>query len=43
MLVHISPRYEKSELVRLEEEARAVFQPVQAGKDLDIFEVRFPE
>ena len=43
VLVHISPRYEKSELVRLEEEARAVFQPVQAGKDLDIFEVRFPE
>jgi len=43
VLVHISPRYEKSDLGRLEEEAAAIFKPVQAGRDLDLFEVRFPE
>lgn len=43
VLVHISPRYEKGDLGRLEEEAKSIFQPVQVGRDLEIFEVRFPD
>ncbi|MGA2027054.1 MAG: ribonuclease Z [Syntrophobacteraceae bacterium] len=43
VLVHISPRYENSELGKLEEEARKEFQSIRIGRDLDIFEVSFPE
>ncbi|MEM5787067.1 MAG: ribonuclease Z [Syntrophobacteraceae bacterium] len=43
ILVHISPRYENSQLGRLEEEARTVFQSIKAGRDLDYFEVKLPE
>jgi ribonuclease Z len=43
ILVHISPRYENSELGKLEEEARKKFQSIRIGRDLDIFEVGFPE
>jgi len=43
ILIHISPRYENSELGKLEEEARKEFQSIRIGRDLDIFEVSFPE
>ncbi len=43
VLVHVSPRYENSELTKLEEEAGKIFEGVRAGKDLDVFEVEFPE
>jgi ribonuclease Z len=43
VLVHISPRYENSELGKLEEEARKEFHCVKIGRDLDVFEVNFPE
>ncbi len=43
ILVHISPRYENSELGKLEEEARKEFSSLRIGKDLDVFEVSFPE
>ena len=43
VLVHISPRYENSELGRLEEEAKAIFPSITAARDLDMFEVKFPE
>ena len=43
ILVHISPRYENNELGKLEEEARKKFQSIRIGRDLDIFEVSFPE
>jgi len=43
VFVHISPRYENSELPRLEEEARPLFPTVRAGRDLDMFEVKLPE
>ncbi|MHC1728620.1 MAG: ribonuclease Z [Syntrophobacteraceae bacterium] len=43
VLLHISPRYENSELGKLEEEARAGFDAVKAGRDLDTFEVQLPE
>ncbi|MFZ0932123.1 MAG: MBL fold metallo-hydrolase [Syntrophobacteraceae bacterium] len=43
VLVHISPRYENSELVKLEEEARKEFQSIRIGRDLDVFEVSFTE
>jgi ribonuclease Z len=43
VLIHISPRYENSELGRLEEEARKEFASVRIGRDLDAFEVEFPE
>ena len=43
VLVHISPRYENSELGKLEEEARKEFQSIRIGRDLDVFEVSFTE
>ena len=43
VLVHISPRYENSELGKLEDEARKEFNAVTIGRDLDFFEVGFPE
>jgi ribonuclease Z len=43
VLVHISPRYENSELGKFEQEARKEFESVRIGRDLDIFEVNFPE
>jgi ribonuclease Z len=43
VLVHISPRYENSELAKLEEEARKEFQSIRIGRDLDVFEVSFTE
>ena len=43
VLVHISPRYENSELGKLEDEARKEFNSVRIGRDLDIFEVSLPE
>ena len=43
VLIHISPRYENSELGKLEEEARREFQSVRIGRDMDIFEVSLPE
>jgi ribonuclease Z len=43
VLIHISPRYENSELGRLEEEAGRIFPSIKAGKDLEVFEVKFPE
>jgi ribonuclease Z len=43
VLVHISPRYENSELVILEQEAKASFPNVRIGRDLDRFEVKFQE
>jgi len=43
VLIHISPRYENSELSKFEEEARKEFESVRIGRDLDIFEVSFPE
>lgn len=43
VLVHISPRYENSDLPGLEEEAKARFERAQAGRDLDVFAVKFPE
>lgn len=43
VLLHISPRYENSELVKLEEEARTRFDNVKTGRDLDLFEVPFPD
>jgi ribonuclease Z len=43
VLIHISPRYENSELGKLEEEAGGIFPAIKAGRDLDIFEVKFPE
>jgi len=43
VLVHISPRYENSELGNLEEEARKEFHAVTIGRDLDVFEIGFPE
>jgi len=43
VIVHISPRYENSELGKLEEEARREFDCVKIGRDLDMFEVSFPD
>jgi len=43
VLLHISPRYENSELGKLEEEARKEFPSIRIGRDLDVFEVSFPE
>jgi ribonuclease Z len=43
VLVHISPRYENSEIGKLEDEARKEFSAVKIGRDLDVFEVSFPE
>jgi ribonuclease Z len=43
VLIHMSPRYENSELKKLEEEAGTIYQPVKAGRDLDIFELKYPE
>ncbi len=43
VLIHISPRYENSALKELEEEARKQFQPLKTGRDLDIFEVNYPD
>jgi len=43
VLIHISPRYENNELGRLEEEARKEYASVRIGRDLDAFEVDFPE
>ncbi len=43
VLIHISPRYENSELGKLEDEARKEFNCVKIGRDLDIFEVSLPE
>ncbi len=43
VLVHISPRYENSEIGKLEDEARKEFKSVRIGRDLDIFEVNLPE
>jgi ribonuclease Z len=43
VLVHISPRYENSELGKLEEEAGTIFPRARVGRDLDVFEVKFPE
>jgi len=43
VLIHISPRYENSELDKFEEEAHKEFHSVKVGRDLDIFEVSFPE
>ncbi len=43
VLVHISPRYENSEIGKLEDEARKEFNSVRIGRDLDTFEVSLPE
>ncbi|MCE5334078.1 MAG: ribonuclease Z [Desulfobacteraceae bacterium] len=43
VLVHISPRYENSELPELENEARTLCDRVRVGRDMDRFEVRFQE
>jgi ribonuclease Z len=43
VLVHISPRYENNELGKLEQEAQKEFSSVKIGRDLDTFEVSFPE
>ncbi len=43
VLVHISPRYDNSEIGRLENDAHKEFQSVKIGRDLDVFEVSFPE
>jgi ribonuclease Z len=43
VIVHISPRYENSELGKLEEEARKEFDHAKIGKDLDWFEVSLPD
>jgi ribonuclease Z len=43
ILLHISPRYENSDLIQLEEEARKEFPSIRVGRDLDLFEVDFPE
>jgi ribonuclease Z len=43
VLVHISPRYENSELAKLTEEAETIFPRARVGRDLDVFEVKFPE
>ena len=43
VLTHISPRYENSALKELEEEARGQFDHIRVGRDLDTFEVSFPE
>ena len=43
ILIHISPRYDNSELGKLEEEARKEFASIRIGRDLDTFEVGFPE
>jgi ribonuclease Z len=43
VLVHLSPRYENSELGKLEDEAKREFHAVTIGKDLEVFEVSFPE
>lgn len=43
VLVHISPRYENSELPKLEEEAKTKFDSIRAGRDLDVFEVKLPD
>ncbi|MGA2400467.1 MAG: ribonuclease Z [Syntrophobacteraceae bacterium] len=43
VLVHISPRYENSELGKLEDEARKEFNSVKIGRDLDVFAVSLPE
>ncbi len=43
VLVHISPRYENSELAKLEEEAKKIFESMKAGRDLDMFAIEFPE
>ncbi len=42
VIVHISPRYENSELSALEAEGKATFGQLKAGRDLDRFEVDFP-
>lgn len=42
VLVHISPRYENSELCRLEQEARSIEPSVKVGRDLDSFEIGLP-
>lgn len=41
ILVHISPRYENSELGILEQEARSEFESIRIGRDLDVFEVKY--
>jgi ribonuclease Z len=43
VLTHISPRYENSDLKQLEEEARREFGNLRMGRDLDTFEVNYPE
>ncbi len=43
VLIHISPRYENSELGKLEGEAKTVFDRIKVGRDMDMFEVKFPE
>ncbi len=43
VLMHVSPRYENSDLRELEEEARNVCDTVRVGRDLDQFEVKLPE
>ena len=43
VLTHISPRYENEGLKQLEDEALKEFQHLKIGRDLDTFEVSFPE